>query len=75
MAPGEVADEAVPEFPTAAGLSLLATGTPPLTTTEYTPEDTRVELPSAWYVAGRAAWQGGRRGRGPSSRSVIGLAR
>ncbi|MBL3666313.1 class I SAM-dependent methyltransferase [Streptomyces sp. M2CJ-2] len=55
IAPGEVADEAVPEFLTAAGLTLLATGTLPLTTTEYTPEGARVELPSAWYVAGRVA--------------------
>jgi hypothetical protein len=26
----------------------------PLTTTEYGPDGTRIELPSLWYVAGRA---------------------
>ncbi|MFF1274827.1 methyltransferase domain-containing protein [Streptomyces marokkonensis] len=55
IAPGEVADAAVPEFLTAAGLTVLASGTLPLTTTEYGPDGTRVELPSLWYVTGRAA--------------------
>ncbi|MFD3627220.1 methyltransferase domain-containing protein [Streptomyces sp. NPDC058698] len=55
IAPGEVADAEVPEFLTAAGLTVLASGTLPLTTTEYAPDGTRIELPSTWYVTGRAA--------------------
>lgn len=55
IAPGAVADAAVPEFLTAAGLTVLATGTLPLTTTEYGPDGTRIELPSHWYVTGRSA--------------------
>lgn len=54
IAPVEVADGTVPEFLAAAGLALLASGTVPLTTTEYVPDGSRVELPSAWYVTGRA---------------------
>ncbi|GAA3167973.1 class I SAM-dependent methyltransferase [Streptomyces virens] len=54
MAPGEVADAAVPGFLAAAGLTVAASGTLPLTTTEYGPDGTRIELPSLWYVAGRA---------------------
>ncbi|MEU9351100.1 hypothetical protein AB0D65_08760 [Streptomyces griseoloalbus] len=54
-APGEVADAAVPEYLTAAGLTVLTSGTLPLTTTEYCPDGTRIELPSTWYVTGRAA--------------------
>lgn len=55
IAPGEVADAEVPEFLTAAGLTVLASGILPLTTTEYAPDGTRIELPSTWYVTGRAA--------------------
>ncbi|WP_371668307.1 class I SAM-dependent methyltransferase [Streptomyces sp. NBC_00289] len=53
IAPGEVADEAVPGYLRAAGLTVLASGELPLTTTEYGPDGTRVELPSKWLVAGR----------------------
>ncbi|GGT07005.1 class I SAM-dependent methyltransferase [Streptomyces chromofuscus] len=53
IAPGEVADAAVPEFLTAAGLTVLASGDLPLTTTEYGPDGARIELPSKWLVAGR----------------------
>jgi SAM-dependent methyltransferase len=55
LTPGEVADAAVPEYLTAAGLTVLTRGTLPLTTTEYGPDGTRIELPSTWYVTGRAA--------------------
>ncbi|MBX9392824.1 class I SAM-dependent methyltransferase [Streptomyces sp. TRM72054] len=53
IAPGEVADAAVPEFLTSAGLTVLASGELPLTTTESGPDGTRIELPSKWLVAGR----------------------
>lgn len=55
IAPGEVDDAAVPEFLTAAGLTVTAGGTLPLTTTEHGPDGVRIVLPSAWYVAGRTA--------------------
>lgn len=55
IAPGEVSDEAVPEYLRSAGLTVLASGRLPLTTTEYRPDGTRIELPSRWVVAGRAA--------------------
>ncbi|MGI5459365.1 class I SAM-dependent methyltransferase [Streptomyces sp. CA-249302] len=54
IAPGEVADDAVPGYLRAAGLTVLARGELPLTTTESTPDGTRIELPSKWLVAGRA---------------------
>ncbi|EGX57646.1 hypothetical protein SZN_21776 [Streptomyces zinciresistens K42] len=54
LAPGEVADHAVPELLRAAGLSVLAAGELPLITAEYGPDGTRIELPSRWLVAGRA---------------------
>ncbi|GAA3293216.1 methyltransferase domain-containing protein [Streptomyces cinereospinus] len=54
IAPGEVADAAVPEYLTAAGLTVLASGELPLTTTESRPDGSRIELPSTWLVAGRA---------------------
>ncbi|MFJ3303988.1 class I SAM-dependent methyltransferase [Streptomyces sp. NPDC086549] len=54
IAPGEVADEAVPEYLRAAGLTVLANGELPLTTTEFGPDGARIELPSKWLVAGRA---------------------
>ncbi|MFI9610163.1 class I SAM-dependent methyltransferase [Streptomyces sp. NPDC052023] len=53
IAPGEVADAAVPEYLTAAGLTVLASGELPLTTTETGPDGTRIELPSRWLLAGR----------------------
>ncbi|MEU8988039.1 class I SAM-dependent methyltransferase [Streptomyces sp. NPDC048558] len=53
IAPGEVADAAVPEYLHAAGLSVLASGELPLVTTEYGPDGARIELPSTWVVAGR----------------------
>ncbi|MFD5628702.1 class I SAM-dependent methyltransferase [Streptomyces sp. NPDC127072] len=53
IAPGEVADAAVPVYLGAAGLTVLGSGELPLITTEYTAEGIRIELPSAWYVVGR----------------------
>ncbi|MER5939889.1 class I SAM-dependent methyltransferase [Streptomyces sp. NPDC001928] len=53
IAPGEVADAAVPEYLRAAGLTVIASGELPLITTEYAPDGTRIELPSKWAVAGR----------------------
>ncbi|MFJ4622091.1 methyltransferase domain-containing protein [Streptomyces sp. NPDC088812] len=55
IAPGEVADDAVPVYLGAAGLSVLAAGDLPLTTTEFLPDGTRIALPSKWIVAGRTA--------------------
>ncbi|MFF9127794.1 class I SAM-dependent methyltransferase [Streptomyces sp. NPDC014889] len=54
IAPGEVADAAVPEYLRSAGLTVLADGEIPLTTTEFTRDGARVELPSKWLVAGPA---------------------
>ncbi|OIJ67878.1 class I SAM-dependent methyltransferase [Streptomyces mangrovisoli] len=54
IAPAEVADDAVPEHLTAAGLTIIARGELPLFTTEYTDDGTRIQLPSQWLVAGRA---------------------
>ncbi|MDG5802220.1 class I SAM-dependent methyltransferase [Streptomyces ossamyceticus] len=53
IAPAEVNDAAVPEYLRTAGLTVLADGELPLVTTEHTPDGTRIELPSRWYVAGR----------------------
>ncbi|GHD23106.1 methyltransferase [Streptomyces galbus] len=53
IAPGEVADDAVPRYLSAAGLTVLASGRAPLTTTEAGPDGTPVRLPSTWLVAGR----------------------
>ncbi|MFG2282955.1 class I SAM-dependent methyltransferase [Streptomyces asoensis] len=53
IAPGEVADEAVPAHLRAAGLTVLAAGELPLTTTESAPDGSRIELPSRWLVAAR----------------------
>jgi SAM-dependent methyltransferase len=52
IAPGTVADEAVPGYLRSAGLTVLAGGELPLPTTEFTPDGTRIELPSRWLVAG-----------------------
>ncbi|MFI6089663.1 class I SAM-dependent methyltransferase [Streptomyces sp. NPDC051218] len=54
IAPGEVADAAVPQYVAAAGLTVLASGELPLATTEFTAAGTRIELPSKWLVVGRA---------------------
>ncbi|WP_328874843.1 class I SAM-dependent methyltransferase [Streptomyces sp. NBC_00287] len=54
IAPGEVADDAVLEYLRTAGLSVVASGELPLTTTEYTPDGARIELPSKWVVVERA---------------------
>jgi SAM-dependent methyltransferase len=53
IAPGEVADDAVPVYLGAAGLTVLASGDLPLTTTEFLPDGTRIELPSKWFLTGR----------------------
>ncbi|NGO43260.1 class I SAM-dependent methyltransferase [Streptomyces ureilyticus] len=53
IAPGEVADGAVPEYLRSAGLTVLASGELPLVTTEYQGDGTRIELPSRWVVTGR----------------------
>ncbi|MEU9896238.1 class I SAM-dependent methyltransferase [Streptomyces phaeochromogenes] len=53
IAPGEVADAAVPEYLRAAGLAVLASGELPLVTTEFSADGTRIELPSQWVVVGR----------------------
>lgn len=53
IAPGEVSDAEIPHRLRACGLTLVAHGELPLTTTEYTAEGTRIELPSRWYVVGR----------------------
>ncbi|MBK3624436.1 class I SAM-dependent methyltransferase [Streptomyces sp. MBT49] len=53
IAPGAVADEAVPAHLRAAGLTVLAAGELPLTTTESAPDGSRIELPSRWLVAAR----------------------
>lgn len=53
IAPGEVADAAVPQYVEAAGLTVLSQGELPLATTEFTPDGTRIELPSKWLVVGR----------------------
>ncbi|SEN97212.1 class I SAM-dependent methyltransferase [Actinacidiphila rubida] len=53
IAPGEVADAAVPGYFHEAGLTVLAEGEQPLVTTEFTPDGETVEVPSKWLVAGR----------------------
>lgn len=53
IAPGEVPDDAVPALLATAGLTVLAAGELPLTTTEHTADGTLVVLPSRWVVAGR----------------------
>ena len=53
IAPGHVADAAVPGYVADAGLTVLAEGELPLITTEFTPDGTRIELPSRWMVVGR----------------------
>lgn len=53
IAPGRVADAALLAHVRAAGLDVLASGELPLTTTEYTADGSRLELPSKWLVVGR----------------------
>ncbi|MER6135041.1 class I SAM-dependent methyltransferase [Streptomyces sp. NPDC001815] len=53
IAPGEVADAAVPEYLSAAGLAVRASGELPLVTTECRADGSRIELPSKWMVVGR----------------------
>ncbi|MFD7707256.1 methyltransferase domain-containing protein [Streptomyces sp. NPDC059785] len=53
IAPGEIADAALPRYLRAAGLTVLAQGRLPLVTTERTADGTPLELPSHWVVAGR----------------------
>ena len=55
IAPGEVEDASVPEYLSAAGLTVLASGELPLVTTESRADGTRIDLPSRWIVAGREA--------------------
>lgn len=55
IAPGEVEDAAVPRYFAAAGLDVLDTGDEPLSTTEFRPDGTRIEVPSRWLVAGLSA--------------------
>ncbi|MEU6372218.1 class I SAM-dependent methyltransferase [Streptomyces sp. NPDC046909] len=55
IAPGEVSDSALSEYVRAAGLTVLANGELPLTTTEYDADGARIELPSKWLVVGRTA--------------------
>ncbi|GHD95222.1 class I SAM-dependent methyltransferase [Streptomyces naganishii] len=54
IAPGEVADAAVPRLLSTAGLTVLAGGELPLATTESAPGGGRLRLPSNWCVAARA---------------------
>ncbi|WP_409234218.1 class I SAM-dependent methyltransferase [Streptomyces sp. PA5.6] len=53
LAPAEVADASVASYVEGAGLAVLASGELPLTTTEFTSDGTRIELPSRWLVVGR----------------------
>ncbi len=53
-APGEVADDAVPRYPRAAGLTVPASGELPPPRTRSGPDGTRIEPPSTWLLAGRA---------------------
>ncbi|WP_447041222.1 methyltransferase domain-containing protein [Streptomyces sp. DSM 118878] len=54
LTPAEVLDDAVPQHLAAAGLAVLASGELPLVTTEFTPEGSRIQLPSRWLAVGRA---------------------
>ncbi|KOU35625.1 class I SAM-dependent methyltransferase [Streptomyces sp. WM6378] len=58
IAPGELSDAALVDLLTAAGLTVLAEGELPLTTTEYTADGRRIELPSRWLVVGQAGSEG-----------------
>ena len=54
IAPGEVADAAVPGYFRDAGLTVLAQGEQPLVTAEFTADGDRIAVPSKWLVAGPA---------------------
>ncbi|MER7044753.1 class I SAM-dependent methyltransferase [Streptomyces jumonjinensis] len=53
IVPGAVADADLPGYFATAGLRVLAGGELPLTTAEYEPDGSRIELPSQWLVVGR----------------------
>ncbi|MEU6820231.1 class I SAM-dependent methyltransferase [Streptomyces atriruber] len=53
LAPADVDDASVGSYVESAGLAVLAAGEMPLTTTEFTLDGTRIELPSRWLVIGR----------------------
>ncbi|MFF0450846.1 class I SAM-dependent methyltransferase [Streptomyces sp. NPDC004609] len=53
VVPGAVPDAAVADLVHTAGLSVLASGDLPLTTTEYEENGSRIELPSTWLIVGR----------------------
>ncbi|MFI6288948.1 class I SAM-dependent methyltransferase [Streptomyces sp. NPDC051018] len=55
IVPGAVPDSEVADLVRAAGLSVLASGELPLTTTEYEENGSRIELPSIWLIVGRGA--------------------
>lgn len=52
--PGEEPAEQAGPF-TAAGLKVLAGGSLPLSTTDFEPDGSRLDLPSNWLVVGRSA--------------------
>ncbi|MGG2459664.1 methyltransferase domain-containing protein [Streptomyces sp. RGM 3693] len=52
LTPGEIPDVEVPGLLRSHGLRIVASGQLPLTTTEYGPDGSRIELPSHWVVAG-----------------------
>ncbi|RFU85828.1 class I SAM-dependent methyltransferase [Streptomyces triticagri] len=54
IAPAEVSDAELPACFRGAGLDIVARGELTLTTTDFTPDGTRIELPSTWLVVGRA---------------------
>ncbi|WP_434599093.1 class I SAM-dependent methyltransferase [Streptomyces sp. A5-4] len=54
ITPGEMPDAEMPGLFSAAGLTVLAGGEQPLSTTEFAPDGTRIELPSRWLVVGRS---------------------
>ncbi|MEO3974565.1 class I SAM-dependent methyltransferase [Streptomyces sp. CAU 1734] len=53
VTPTPVPDADMAGFFAAAGLPILAEGDIPLTTAEYEPDGSRIELPSKWLVVGR----------------------
>ncbi|SFC42012.1 class I SAM-dependent methyltransferase [Streptomyces aidingensis] len=55
VTPLEMPDEVLPGLFRAAGLTVLASGTLPLATTERDPDGKVLELPSNWLVTGRPA--------------------
>ncbi|MEU6995353.1 methyltransferase [Streptomyces sp. NPDC046465] len=52
LAPAEAVDATVDEEVEAAGLTILAGAELPLTSTEFRPDGTRIELPARWLVVG-----------------------